>query len=482
MHLSFFRKALYGTAQLAEGVKLTAFSLFLLFYYNQVLGLSGRLAGLALGLATVVDAVVDPLMGSISDSTRHRWGRRHPYMYAAVLPLAVTFALLFRPPDGLGETGLFVWLFAFTILVRISVTIFQVPHMALGAELSSDYRERTSIVAYRNFLAYVGATLVIGLGWSVFFRATPAFPNGQLNHTAYPPFGVFFGVVAALAVLVSALGTHVRIPFLPVPHDAPRPLTLGRLVGELRGTLSNPSFRVLFVGVVLFFVTRGVAQGLDVYMFTHFWRLAPDAILRVQGIGLVGVLLGTVLWVMLAGRIDKKPAFLVGMTTYSAFTLLPPLARLWDWFPDHANPAYVVVLGALSFVAALGAAAALVTSGSMMADIADEHELNTGHRQEGIFFGGLTFAAKATSGLGQFVAGSGLDMIAFPVRAAPGTVPETTVTALGILYGPGVAIIALVAIVVLSRYRLDRARHEEIVRALLARRQEGAAATAHGGR
>jgi len=475
--LSFASKTLYGTAQLAEGVKTTAFSLFLLFYYNQVLGLSGGLAGLALGLATVVDAVADPLMGSISDSSRHRWGRRHPFMYASVVPLAISFALLFRPPGGLGETGLFLWLLGFTILVRLSITTFQVPHMALGAELSRDYRERTSIVAGRTLLAYIGAALVIGLGWGDFFRATPEFPNGQLNHAAYPAFGLFFGVAAALSVLVSALGTHAHIPSLPVPHAAAPPLSLGRLVGELRDTLSNPSFRVLFVGVVLFFITRGVAQGLDVYMFTHFWRLAPEAILRVQGIGLIGVLVGTVVWVMLAGRIDKKPAFLVGITTYSIFTLLPPLARLWDWFPDHRAPAYVAVLGAVSFVAALGAAAALVTSGSMMADIADEHELNTGHRQEGIFFGGLTFAAKATSGLGQFVAGSGLQLIDFPVRAAPGTVPEATVTALAILYGPGIAVIAVIAIVILSRYRIDRARHEEIVRGLLARRQQTATAT-----
>ena len=478
MPLSFVSKTLYGTGQLAEGVKNTAFNLFLLFYYNQVLGLTGGLTGLALGIATVVDAISDPLMGSISDSSRHRWGRRHPYMYLSVLPLAISFALLFRPPAGLGETGLFLWLLAFTILVRLSITAFQVPHMALGAELSADYRERTSIVAYRNFLAYIGAALVIGLGWSDFFRATPEFPNGQLNHAAYPPFGLFFGIAAALAVLVSALGTHARIPFLPVPHDTPLPLSLRRLADELRSTLSNPSFRVLFIGVVLFFVTRGVAQGLEVYMFTHFWQLAPQAILRVQGFGLVGVLLGTVVWVMLAGRIDKKPAFLVGITTYSIFTLLPPLARLWHWFPDQHEPAYVGALGALSFIAALGAAAALVTSGSMMADIADEHELNTGRRQEGIFFGGLTFAAKATSGIGQFVAGSGLDIIDFPVRAAPGTVPEATVTALAILYGPGIAIIAVVAIAVLSRYGIDRARHEEIVRALLARRQDGAAGAA----
>ena len=103
--LSTATKLAYGVGQLAEGVKSTAFSVFLLFYYNQVLGLPGAWTGLALGLATVFDAVIDPFMGSVSDSFRHRWGRRHLFMYAAVLPLAVSFMLLFVPPACLGDAS-----------------------------------------------------------------------------------------------------------------------------------------------------------------------------------------------------------------------------------------------------------------------------------------------------------------------------------------------------------------------------------------
>jgi len=477
--LSFAAKTAYGTGQLAEGVKTTAFNVFLLFYYNQVLGLPAWWTGLALGIATVIDAVADPLMGSISDSARLRWGRRHPFIYASVLPLGIAFALLFRPPVELSGTPLLLWLISFTILVRLAVTAFAVPHMALGAELSSDYRERTSIVAYRNFLAYVGAVLVVVSGWGYFFRSAPGLTDGQFNRAAYPQFGLFCALAASLSVLASALGTHGRIPYLVVPRGAPEPLSLRRLWTEMRETLANPSFRALFFGVVLFFVTRGVADGLGIYMFTHFWETAPRAILQVQAIGLIGVLVGTVLWVGLSRGIDKRPAFLVGITVYSVFTLLPPLAKLCGWFPGSATALYVPTLAGLGFVASLGAAAALVTSGSMMADIADEHELTTGRRQEGIFFGALTFAVKVTSGLGQFVAGWGLELIAFPAHAAPGTVPAATVNALAILYGPGLTLIAAVAIAILSRYRIDRARHAEIVRALLERRDAGLGGPAH---
>lgn len=492
--LSTAIKLAYGVGQLAEGVKSTAFSVFLLFYYNQVLGLSGAWTGLALGLATIFDAVIDPFMGSVSDSFRHRWGRRHLFMYLAVLPLAVSFMLLFVPPAGLGDGGLFCWLLACTMAVRAAMTLYGVPHMALGAELSSDYAERTSVVAYRNVFGFLGGMLVVAIGWGYFFRAQPGFPEGQLNGAQYPWFGVWCGLAAAASVLLTALGTHARIPHLAQPRHAPEAFSTARLYGEMREALANPSFRALFVGVVLLFVTRGIEQGLGIYMFTHFWLISPAEIGAVQGASMGGLFVGTVLWVLLSRRVDKRPAFLAGVAVLSIFSLLPPLGKIFGWFPHHDNPIYVPLLVSLAVIASLGAAAGLVTSGSMMADIADEHELDTGRRQEGIFFGALLFAVKATSGLGQFVAGWGLDLIDFPLRAEPGTVPAATTDALGILYGPGIAIIAVFSVLVLSRYRITTERHAEIVAALTRRAElasaaasqeaiaaEGAAAAAPGG-
>src|SRR5690606_25534657 len=125
----------YGVGQVAEGAKNTAFDLFLFFYYNQVLGLSGTLSGAAMLIALAVDAATDPLVGSLSDSLRSRWGRRHPFLYASALPLGCSFALLFRPPEGLGQLGLFGWLTLFAVATRVSMTLYFVPHLALGAEL-----------------------------------------------------------------------------------------------------------------------------------------------------------------------------------------------------------------------------------------------------------------------------------------------------------------------------------------------------------
>jgi GPH family glycoside/pentoside/hexuronide:cation symporter len=468
--VSFSTKTAFGVGQVAEGVKNAAFNYFLLFYYNQVLGLSGTGAGLALFVATLFDAVTDPMAGSLSDRLRHRWGRRHPFMYASALPLGLSFALLFQPPEGLGQSGLFLWLTAFAVLVRGSMTLYHVPHMALGAELSEDYGERTTIVAFRTGFGLLGIAATVAAAWLYFFRATPAFESGQLDPAVYPAFGIAFGALMALTVLASAWGTHDRIPHLPQPAESQGRLDVRAFVRDYAGALANDSFRPFFIGIVVFFVMRGIQEVLSVHMSTYFWQLRPDQIAVLSLSAFPGFIVGVPFWTFVARYLDKRPSFLCGVATFSAMIVLPPLLKIAGLWPPHGSPFYLALLAIATGLASFGAAAGIVMAGSMMADVADEHELSSGRRQEGIFFGALAFAGKSTSGLGGLIAGVGLDRIGFPVGAEPGTVDPTTVTALGVFYGPGIAIIAIVALVFLSRYRIDRARHRAIMAALLRQR------------
>ena len=140
----FSTRSFYGLGSISEGIKDAAFKVFLLFYYNQVLGLPGSLGGLAILLALVVDAITDPLMGSISDNFHSRWGRRHPFMYAAPLPMAACFFLLFNPPASLGETQIFLWLTSFAVLVRVSMTLYSIPSNSMVAEMTPHYDDPMS--------------------------------------------------------------------------------------------------------------------------------------------------------------------------------------------------------------------------------------------------------------------------------------------------------------------------------------------------
>ncbi len=465
-----FVKNAYGSGQIAEGIKNTAFSTFLLFYFNQVLGLPGTAAGLALFIATALDAMSDPLAGSVSDRFVHRWGRRHPFMYASALPLGVSFALLWHPPQGLSETGLFLWLLGLAVLVRQSMTLFHVPHMALGAELTSDYQERTTVAAHRAAYGMLGAALTIGIAWTVFFRGTPEFPNGQYDPSAYGPFGIVFGALITASVLASALSTHSRIPDLPRPSHAPEKLSPRSLLRDYSAALANTSFRPFFVGLVIFFVVRGIQDVLGLYMTTYFWQLSPEQIRSVSLAALPGAVIGIPFWTRVAGSFDKRPTFLAGVSLFSFFVFAPPMAKLLGCFPPIGHASYLPLLSLLTALAAFAATAGLVLAGSMLADIADEHELATGLRQEGVFFGALAFAVKSSSGFGTFLAGIGLDWIDFPAKATLASVAPETVIWLAVLYGPGIALLAVLSIFFLARYRIDHARHQAIMRELAARR------------
>ncbi len=464
-------KLSYGIGQLGEGIKNTAFELFLFFYYNQVLGLSGTYAGAATFLALVIDAFFDPFLGSLSDSLRSRWGRRHPFMYGGAVPFGVLFYLLFVPPSGLGELGLFLWLTTFAVLVRMAMAVYLIPHNAMGAELSADYHERTSIGGWRLLFGFLGgfATSTVGLGY--FFRDTPDHPLGQRNAEAYPEFALCFAVAASLAVLWSAFGTHSRIPHLVEPAHDPEPLSFGRLWRELRDSLQSPSFRALFVGTLVFFVTRGVQTTLGLHLSVHFWELGSREILYVSLISFAGLLIGLPFWTVMSRRTDKKPSFMIGVTIFSIFVVIGPVLKLAGIWPARENETmYLGLLAAFGFMGTFGAAASLVTATSMMADLTDEHEYDTGRRQEGIFFGALAFSGKASSGLGHAIAGVALDLISFPTNADRGTVPPDVVRHLGMLYGPATILVLIAGVVYFARYTLTATRVSEIQKVLEQRR------------
>lgn len=482
--LSAGTKVSYGIGQVAEGLKNTAMATFVLFYYNQVLGLSGTLAGLALGIALVFDALTDPVAGSISDNLRSRMGRRHPFIYASALPLGVAFFLMFYPPSSLlGEWGLFAWMTVTVVLTRAAMTLFHVPHIALGAELSDDYEERTTVVSYRYFCSTFGSLLVFVLGFGWFFADAR---GGQVAPQNYAPFALTLAVIMVASVLWTGWGTRHRIPYLRSPEPGPElPVrqVIARVFQDLGGALRNRSFRWLFGGVLILFVMVGVDSALNLYMFNYFWELPSSLTLWLFLALPLGALVGAPLTRVLHRYINKHTTVLLGTAWFAVLELMPVLLRLAGWFPDNGDPAVFWILLVVRFLMGVGAIQSTVSFNSMMADIADQHELETDRRQEGIFFGAISFSAKGTSGLGNLVAGIGLDVIAWPrgadVRSAADVAPETIVH-LGILYGPLVAAFAVVAVWCLSHYDLTRERHAEIQRVLAERRRARAALGAGG--
>lgn len=467
-------KLAYGIGQAAEGLKNSAFGSLLLFFYVQVLGVPPGVAGSLLLLALVFDAVTDPLVGSISDSLHSRWGRRHPFMYAATIPMAVTFYFVFHPPAGLGPSGLAAWLLTWTVLARGAMTLYHVPHLSLGAELSFDYAERARIVAYRVVGGFMGAAAFFLASARVFFQPSAVFPDGHLDPAAYPPMALTMGIAMGLLIFASAAGTHHRIPFLIRPRHA-QPFSVRRLLDELREAAANRNFRFFALAILAFLVARGVSDGLGLFMGTYFWELETRHMFQITSLALVGVFLGAPVWAGLVRWYEKRTIFLGGCVSLSLFTSLAPTLKLVGWFPANDSPWFLPLIYGVTFVTAMGVSGAVAVPGAMLADIADEHELTTGRRQEGIFFGAFSFAAKASTGVGGWLAGLALAAIRFPqpesggASVPPGSIDEGTLLALALIAGPALGVFSLVGIWLASHYALDRRRHGEIVTELRSR-------------
>ena len=469
----FSSKLAFGVGQFAEGLKNTAFSLVVLFYYNQVLELPGTLAGLALMIALLFDAVTDPIAGSLSDNWRSRLGRRHPFMYASAVPLALAFTGLLWPPgdaESLGNWGLFAWLTAFAILTRGAMTLYHVPHLALGAEMTENYNERNRIVAFRQFFSALGVAAVQVIGFGYFFHEDR---GGRTAIENYAPFAVTLAVLMVFTIWYSAWGTQKEVPHLTEPARRPRRNMAIRLLLDVWAGFSNRSFRWLFVGVLIVFVMAGVNSALDLYMYQYFWELTA---FEMMGLGLgtvVGLLLGVFVALPLLRHANKRFGLLLGTAVWAVCQVLPVALRLVDWLPPNGTAALLLALLLFKFVQGMILQLAFVAFGSMMADVADEHEYESGVRQEGIFFGAVAFSAKATSGFGTLLGGLALDLIDWPRGAdvqSAADVPAQTLLDLGLFYGPVVAGFAVISLWCYTHYDLSRARHAQILKALAARR------------
>jgi GPH family glycoside/pentoside/hexuronide:cation symporter len=465
----------YGMGQAAEGIKNYAFASVLLFYYTSVLGLSGARAGMALMIALGFDAVTDPMVAVLSDRTRSRWGRRHPYLFASALPLGSFFYLVFVPPEALAETlgvsrqaFLFGWLLCFSVLTRAAMTLFHVPHMALGAELSDDFDERTRVVTARSVASLVGTTLVVS-GYFVLLAAMKSseYPDVRLNPLPYGTFAAIFAVIIVFVVFGTAWGTRNRIPLLhePVPLDDGRGLW-SSMLGDMRDALSLSSFRALFFGFTLCYLGFGVTTALGTHNALYFWHISIET-QAVLGVTLVfGSLGGMRFWSRVAERTDKKPTFLAGMTCFLVFASPPMLLKAYGIFPAEGSWLYIPTLMAISFLYSFGIAAAMVVVGSMMADITDEDEFAFGRQREGIFFGALSFATKAASGLGIVIAGAAYDFVGLHQGLDPADAGPEISRMLGILSGGIILGLMGVSFLIFTRYDLTRARHAEIRRRL----------------
>ena len=449
-------KLFYGFGSVAYGVKDNGFSYMLLLYYNQVLGLPASWVGAGLMVALIVDAFSDPLVGYLSDNLHSKWGRRHPFMYAAALPTTLAFFLLWNPPPGLSPEGLFAYFVGVAIAVRTCLTFYEIPSTSLVAELTDDYDVRTSMLSFRYFFGWWG-----GLSMAVlaYFFLLPQESGGVLYAPGYQTYGTIGSVIIFISILTTALGTHRHIPNLKAPPPK-RPFEMRRTIEELKETLANRSFLVLFISALFTAMAAGVSTSLNIYFNSFFWELTTSQMGTLNLPYFLSAVVALFFAPQLSMRIGKKYAALsiAGIAFLAA--PLPIALRLLDLFPANGTDALFYTLFAFGAVEVTLIITASILISAMVADVVEESELATGRRSEGVFFAARSFAQKAVHGIGTFTATLLLTWIDFPSDAKPGEVAPGVLQELGLVYVPVLMLLYVAAFGFLTGYRISRESHE----------------------
>jgi GPH family glycoside/pentoside/hexuronide:cation symporter len=466
----------FGVGQLAEGITTVVFGTFTLFFFNQIIGVSATLTATALAVAMVFDAVSDPLAGSISDRLKSRWGRRLPMMASSSVPLAVAIVALFNPPAGMHELFYFGWLVVFAVLARLFLTLYHVPHMALGAEIAHDYTDRTRVFSYSQAFSTLGTALFAFLMYSYIFPTPEDGSHGLLNAAGYPRLAGIAAAGIVISISLCVWGTKKEVPYLPVWEPEPERLGPGRLWREVRQALGSVSYRMLLSVMVVTLLVLGIEGTFMAYLYVHFWELNTEQMRWLGPMTLVGLPISVVLIPHLTKKFDKRALMAVlGALVIINLNLLIVLRLFTNLLPENGDTVLFVLFLCSSFVSGLLAPAMLVTFNSMFADVADELELREGVRQEGIIYSARSFAAKAAGSLATIIGGVALDLINFPKGAEVGDIAPETIYYLGLIAGPPAMIIGLAGLSFYLFYELSRERMEEIAEVLLHRREESQA-------
>jgi GPH family glycoside/pentoside/hexuronide:cation symporter len=451
--LSFFDKTQFATGDVIDGIVNFGVGTFIFYYLTAVCGMSGTVAGTILVISTVSDAFLDPLIGSISDNTRSRFGRRLPYMFVAVLPTALFYGLLFSIPVEFKGTVLALYAGFILLALRISTSFYFLPYAAVSAELSTDYSERSSVFAYRTFINCIGNIVVLVLGYWVFMHGA----EGLIDRGAYVGYAWTSGAVALAGGLISALAVRRLADRLrPVETSGIRNM---RMLTDVREIMQNSSFWYLFFCCLLFWTAIGVGATLGIHLNLYFWHLPGDVIGLLPIIGILGYAVGVPLCTFTLQFFEKRNVSLVGILLMCSTQLFPVPMQLMGLLPAGAG--LYTFLGIIVFLGGVAGTFTFVPWGSMMSDAVDEHELLFGTRREGLYFAGLLLSVKAAAGVGGFVGGLALDLIHFPQDVstiATHPLSPEIVRNLGLVQGPFAALIGMASAFTLLGYHINKAR------------------------
>ena len=456
MKINNIEKLSFGLGGGVNAIKTDFFVWYLGAYYLTVLGLNPILTGSALLFALFVDAISDPLIGALSDRIKSSFGRRHIFMGFALVPISITYFMLFIPDKSWSEGLLFFWLLSFTILTRFSVTLFDIPHRALAAEIPDTYEDKANIMSMRE-----GFQSIIALSHS--FIILP-YINIDVDEN-----WVNVGLVGSLMMfvfgLVSILGTRSLIPDLyEWPQNIEKKNTYKEIKEQLRFVYSNKTIILFLLGSITIQLAWGLANSLTFLTQTQFWGLDTLQIQEFIKIYFLSTLLSWFLVPKLVKIFEKRTILISSLFMIGTFQAVPFIIYKLGLTPTFGSDSLVYFLSFFIFITGTFSLISLMTRESMVPDMIDQVQKESNLRQDGAISSLTSFCAKCMTGLGQFFSMFTLWLISFPKGSVEATLQQKEM--LAVFQGPMIMILFLIPIFIFAGYKIDREKHKEILRDL----------------
>jgi len=425
----------FGAGEFSSSIFFTLTSFWLMNFLTDEVRLSAAIAGTALLVGKIWDAIIDPFIGYVSDRTHSRWGRRRPYLLFFAIPFGAAFVLMFRNPDIASQSGKFIWALLTYVFFCTVYSFTNIPYNALLPEMTTDYNERTNISGYKQLFAVIGTLLGAG-------AAMPLMAIFSGGSAGFIGMSAVFGFLAAVSLLVT---------FFSVREPKVIEATVKSSVFEsLKDVVTNKPYMLLLFTWFANSTAVAVMQTMLIYYYKYLIQDENSVTLAMITL-LVVTMITIPLWVWLAKKVGKKQAYISGMTLTLAAVLTFAFAA------DRMGDIPALILMAL---AGVGFASHYVAPWAMVPDSIEYGFSISGKRNEGVYYSVWTFVIALGGALAGFLVGQGLDLFGYVPN-----VLQTAESMLGIrlLIGILPAIFILAANIVLGFYPLNKKRYEEVL-------------------
>jgi glycoside/pentoside/hexuronide:cation symporter, GPH family len=451
--ISVMDKLCYGAGNLGYGVVFQSLASFLMFYATVILGVPGRYIGMIMSIGVFWDAITDPIMGYISDVTEFkRLGRRHFYILWGTVTISIFNYWLWSISPLYSQGVKISILFANIFFLKVCMTVYGTPYTALGAELSKDYDDRTSIQSYRIFFFLTGLAFPTVAGISIFFSSTAAYPIGQLNPGGYRLMASTTSLMMLVTGFLCYAATKKFIPSLPKAAKGDGQKRNIKIAYTLFvDALRNKHFKYIFWGYLSVNISSALIGALGLHLFTYTFLMKSSEIAVTMGIFFIMTLVSQPFWTSYSAKRDKQPsmrhAILISLFGCCALTIVIFARELviqnyWLLFPIFC-------------LVGFGAGGLFLFPPSMVGDVIDVEELETGIRSEGIYFGSMTFGYKISQSIALFLVGFSLDLIGFDSIAEKQK--AFTAIMIGLILSIGSIAALLAAYYAYRKYSVDKA-------------------------